>query len=306
MLSDLEVKMIAKIDELQKKFFIFLSFIAFILYFLFNSYNSLNLQIYFLFFLVSIIGIPHGFFDFSIGKILFKKYLRLWPLYFVITYMVIFIAYLISWLFLPGLSLLFFLFLAAYHFGFEDYNYLNNENEKYFNVSIFIKGLIVVFTPILFHFDDINYLFKLLIGYKIEGVEFSSLQKLMFVFLSIFHILFERKKSFLHKFEGIISFANFVFLPPLLSFILYFCFMHSIRHFIESIYVSRLLPENFTIKRFLIYITISSFIFSLLSIFLIKNIYEISINETIIKFIFIILACLTLPHMIFNMWPSKK
>ena len=298
--------MVSKIDDIQKKLFVFLSSITFASYFLFSSYNSLNIQMYLLFFLVSIIGIPHGFFDFSIGKILFKKYLRLWLLYFVITYMLIFIIYFISWLFLPGLSLLIFLFLAAYHFGFEDYNYLRNENEKYFNVSILIKGLIVVFTPILFHFDDINYLFQLLIGYKLEGIEFTLFQKLLFVALSIFHILFEKEKNFLHKFEGIIAFANFVFLPPLLSFILYFCFMHSIRHFIESIYISRLLPDNFTVKKFLLFMTISSFIFSLLSIYLIHNIFEISINETIIKFIFIILACLTLPHMIFNMWPYKK
>ena len=298
--------MVSKIDDIQKKLFVFLSSIAFASYFLFSSNNSLNVQIYLLFFLVSIIGIPHGFFDFSIGKILFKKYLRLWLLYFVITYMLIFIIYFISWLFLPGLSLLIFLFLAAYHFGFEDYNYLRNKNEKYFNISILIKGLIVVFTPILFHFDDINYLFQLLIGYKLEGIEFTVFQKLLFSALSIFHILFEKEKNFLHKFEGIIAFANFVFLPPLLSFILYFCFMHSIRHFIESIYISRLLPDNFTVKKFLLYVTISSFMFSLLSIYLIQNIFEISINETIIKFIFIILACLTLPHMIFNMWPYKK
>ena len=298
--------MVSKIDDIQKKLFIFLSSLVFVSYFLFSSYNSLNLQIYLLFFLVSIIGIPHGFFDFSIGKILFKKYLRLWLLYFVITYMLIFIIYFISWLFLPGLSLLIFLFLAAYHFGYEDYNYLRNKNEKYFNISILIKGLIVVFTPILFHFDDINYLFQLLIGYKLEGTEFTIFQKLLFAALAIFHILFEKEKNFLHKFEGIIAFANFVFLPPLLSFILYFCFMHSIRHFIESIYISRLLPDNFTAKKFLLFVTISSFIFSLLSIYLIQNIFEISINETIIKFIFIILACLTLPHMIFNMWPYKK
>ncbi len=108
--------MVSKIDDIQKKLFVFLSSIAFVSYFLISSDNSLNVQIYLLFFLVSIIGIPHGFFDFSIGKILFKKYLRLWLLYFVITYMLIFIIYFISWLFLPGLSLLIFLFLAAYHF----------------------------------------------------------------------------------------------------------------------------------------------------------------------------------------------
>jgi len=302
----LKKDMISKIDNIQKKIFISLSILAFIFYYFVGFQNSLNIQVILLFFLVSIIGIPHGFFDFSIGKIIFKKHLNLWLLYFVTMYILIFIIYFVSWIFLPGLSLVIFLFLAAYHFGFEDYNYLSGEKENYFNISILIKGLIIVFTPILFHFNDINHLFQLLIGYKIQNIDFTFLQKFLFSALSIFHIVFEKKKEFLYKLEGLFAFANFVFLPPLLSFILYFCFMHSIRHFIESIYVSKLLPENFTIKSFLIFIVAGSFVFSLLSIIWIYNSYEISINETIIKFIFIILACLTLPHMIFNMWPYKK
>ena len=298
--------MVSKIDNIHKKLFVFLSIVTFALYYLSDIYSELSLQIYILFFFVSFIGLPHGFFDFSIGKILFKKYLNLWSLYFVATYLLIFIIYFISWLFIPGLSLLFFLFLAAYHFGFEDYNYLRNGEEEYFNVSIFIKGLTIVFTPILFHFGDINYLFQLLIGYKISGIEFTLVQKLMFVILSLFHILFEKDKKYLYKIEGIICFCNFIFLPPLLSFVLYFCFMHSIRHFIESIYISNLLPKRFTIKNFIIIIILSSFVFSFLSILFIHNVYLISVNEAIIKFIFITLACLTLPHMIFNMWPYKK
>ena len=298
--------MVSKIDNIHKKLFVFLSVVTFALYYLSDIYTELSLQIYILFFFVSFIGLPHGFFDFSIGKILFKKYLNLWSLYFIATYLFIFIIYFISWLFIPGLSLLFFLFLAAYHFGFEDYNYLRNGEEEYFNVSIFVKGLIIVFTPILFHFEDINYLFQLLIGYKIAGIEFTLTQKLIFVILSLFHILFEKDKKYLYKFEGIVCFCNFIFLPPLLSFVLYFCFMHSIRHFIESIYISNLLPKSFTIKSFITIIILSSFIFSLLSILFIHNVYLISIDEAIIKFIFITLACLTLPHMIFNMWPYKK
>ena len=298
--------MVSKIDNIHKKLFILISVITVVLYYLSDIFKGLSSQIYILFFLVSIIGLPHGFFDFSIGKILFKKYLNFWPLYFIAVYLLIFIIYFISWLFIPGLSLLFFLFLAAYHFGFEDYNYLSNGEEEYFNVSIFIKGLIIVFTPILFHFEDINYLFQLLIGYKIPGIEFTLLQKLMFVILSLFHILFEKEKKYLYKLEGIICFCNFIFLPPLLSFILYFCFMHSIRHFIESIYISNLLPQRFTIKSFITIITLSSLIFSFISISFIHNVYLISMNEAIIKFIFITLACLTLPHMIFNMWPYKK
>ena len=206
--------------------------------------------------------------------------------------------------FYQGFHCYFFLFLAAYHFGFEDSNYMQDKNKiVYIDINIFIKGLIIVFTPILFHFDQVNYLFSILIGYKINGIEFSLIQKILFVFLSATHILFEKKKSYLDKTEGILCFLNFVVLPPLISFILYFCFMHSIRHFLESIYISELVPKNFTTRNFLVIIILSSVVFSIFSVFFISYFYEISINDTVIKFVFIILACLTLPHMIFNMVP---
>ena len=299
--------MINKINIIHKKSFVILSIVSLLVFYIFTFSPNIDYQVYFLFGLVSAIGIPHGFFDFSIGKKIFKKYHRKWILYFTLSYIFISFIYLIAWVFLPGLSLLLFLFLAAYHFGFEDYNYMQETNKVvYVDINIFIKGLIVVFTPILFHFDQVNYLFSVLIGYKINGIEFSIIQKILFIFLSVTHILFEKKKSYLHKTEGILCFLNFVILPPLVSFILYFCFMHSIRHFLESIYILKLVPNNFTTRNFLIVIILTSVVFSIFSVFLISNFYEISISNTVIKFIFIILACLTLPHMIFNMLPYNK
>ena len=299
--------MINKINIIHKKSFVILSIASLLVFYIFTFSPNIDYQVYFLFGLVSAIGIPHGFFDFSIGKKIFKKYNRKWILYFTLSYIFISFIYLIAWVFLPGLSLLLFLFLAAYHFGFEDYNYMQETNKVvYVDINIFIKGLIVVFTPILFHFDQVNYLFSVLIGYKINGIEFSIIQKILFIFLSVTHILFEKQKSYLHKTEGILCFLNFVLLPPLVSFILYFCFMHSIRHFLESIYISKLVPNNFTTRNFLIVIILTSVVFSILSVFFISNFYEISISNTVIKFIFIILACLTLPHMIFNMLPYNK
>ena len=299
--------MINKINIIHKKSFVILSIASLLVFYTFTFTPRIDYQVYVLFGLVSAIGIPHGFFDFSIGKKIFKKFHKKWILYFTLSDIFISFIYLIAWIFLPGLSLLLFLFLAAYHFGFEDYNYMQETNKVvYVDINIFIKGLIVVFTPILFHFDQVNYLFSVLIGYKINGIEFSIIQKILFIFLSVTHILFEKKKSYLHKTEGILCFLNFVILPPLVSFILYFCFMHSIRHFLESIYILKLVPNNFTTRNFLIVIILTSVVFSIFSVFLISNFYEISISDTVIKFIFIILACLTLPHMIFNMVPYNK
>jgi Brp/Blh family beta-carotene 15,15'-monooxygenase len=297
--------MINIIDNFHKKIFIALSLTSLIIFYLFKVEINLDIQIYLLFFLVSVIGLPHGFFDFSIGKIIFNKHIKTWALYFIAIYLLIAILYFISWIIIPGISLILFLFLATYHFGFEDHNYLNKKGTVYLNINIFVKGSIVVFTPILFHFNEVNHLFAILTGSSFIGIEFNIIQKYCFIILSLFHILFEKNKNKLYKIEGLLCFFNFVLLPPLLSFILYFCFMHSVRHFIESIYISNLRPKNFTTKSFLILIVACSLIFSLFSVTFISSTYAISINDTIIKYIFIILACLTLPHMIFNMWPYK-
>jgi len=298
--------MINIIDNFHKKIFIALSLTSLTIFYLFKIEINLDMQIYLLFFLVSVIGLPHGFFDFSIGKIIFNKHIKTWALYFIAIYLLIAILYFISWIIIPGISLILFLFLATYHFGFEDHNYLNKKGTVYLNINIFVKGSIVVFTPILFHFNEVNHLFAILTGSSFIGIEFNIIQKFFFIILSLFHILFEKNKNKLYKIEGLLCFFNFVLLPPLLSFILYFCFMHSVRHFIESIYISNLRPKNFTTKSFLILIVACSFIFSLFSVTFISSTYAISLNDTIIKYIFIILACLTLPHMIFNMWPYEN
>ena len=298
--------MINIIDNFHKKIFIALSLTSLIIFYLFKVEINLDIQIYLLFFLVSVIGLPHGFFDFSIGKIIFNKHIKTWALYFIAIYLLIAILYFISWIIIPGISLILFLFLATYHFGFEDHNYLNKKGTVYLNINIFVKGSIVVFTPILFHFNEVNHLFAILTGSSFIGIEFNIIQKFFFIILSLFHILFEKNKNKLYKIEGLLCFFNFVLLPPLLSFILYFCFMHSVRHFIESIYISNLRPKNFTTKSFLILIVACSLIFSLFSVTFISSTYAISLNDTIIKYIFIILACLTLPHMIFNMWPYEN
>ncbi len=299
--------MISKIENFRKYFFILFSISILFIFFFYNFKFSLTNQSYILFFLVSAIGIPHGFFDFSIGKKIFKKYQSMWLFYFVLSYVSISTIYFAAWFIFPSISLIFFLLIASYHFGFEEFNYMKNSKTSYLNANIFFKGTIIVFTPILFHNDQVNYLFSILIGYDFPSTQISFLQKLIWSFLSISQFLFfDREENIFHKIESIAYFTNFVLLPPLISFTIYFCFSHSIKHFLESIFVNKYIPMNFTVKGFLFLIIVLSMIFSIFSIFFISNHYNISINETIIKFIFIVLACLTLPHMIFNMWPYRE
>ena len=298
--------MINKFDKIRRNFFLFLSITSLVIFSLNNISLDLRFQSYALFFLVALIGIPHGFFDFSVGKKLLSNFSKLWLIYFIILYVFISLIYFIIWIKFPGIALILFLLIAAYHFGYEEYNYLNESDQIIYDINIIIRGLIIIFSPILFHYDQVSYLFSILVGYDLSTFSFSNTQKIFFIILSVFHILFGKNENAFGKFESIVYLANFILLPPLISFILYFCFSHSIKHFLESIYISKHVPENFSTKGFLYLIVISSLVFSAVSVLLISNYLGESISLSIVKFIFILLACLTLPHMIFNMIPSKR
>ena len=81
--------MIKIIDKWRQGIFILLSFFCFAIFFLTSINLNTQTQSYILFFLVSLIGIPHGFFDFSIGKNIFQRFRKLWLFYFVSIYILI-------------------------------------------------------------------------------------------------------------------------------------------------------------------------------------------------------------------------
>ena len=216
--------MIKIIDKWRQGIFILLSFLCFAIFFLTSLNLNTQIQSYMLFFLVSLIGIPHGFFDFSIGKNIFQRFRKLWLLYFVSIYILITFFYFSIWIYLPGIALISFLLIASYHFGYEEFNYLGKNKHSFINLSIFIKGIIIVFTPVLFHYEQVSRLFSILVGYDLTKFEFTDFQKNTFIALSIFHVLFEKSRDLFYKIECLIYLTNFIFLPPLISFILYFCF----------------------------------------------------------------------------------
>ena len=297
--------MINKFKIIHSVIFILLSFLSIFIYY--NSYllNDNQTQVLLLLIFVSLIGIPHGFFDFSIGKNIFKNTKKNWIMYFSFSYIFIILAYGSFWYFFPFLSLIFFLLISLYHFGYEDYNYYKN-NKNFLNIQILIDGTIIIIAPIIFHFNEVSYFFSILIEKNIDHISFSYNEKIYFLLFSLFYFIFFKKQNLISKIESGVYFLNFVILPPLISFILYFCLLHSIRHFLESIFVLNHVPKNFSIKSFLILIVASSFIFSLLSIYLISNLYNQSLEVLVVKYIFIALACLTLPHIIFNLISLKK
>ena len=59
----------------------------------------------------------------------------------------------------------------------REFNYLGKNKHSFINISIFIKGLIIVFTPVLFHYEQVSHLFSILVGYDLTKFEFTDFQK---------------------------------------------------------------------------------------------------------------------------------
>ena len=127
-------------------------------------------------------------------------------------------------------------------------------------------------------------------------------------FSSIYLFLkkFENKKFTIFFDYFSILILNY-YLPPLLAFTIYFCFLHSIRHSISLIY--EIDNENFTngfkvfTKRALP-LTILTVIFCLIGLYLLNNIYDL--HSSILKIIFIGLASLTFPHILLEYFLKKN
>ena len=89
-----------------------------------------------------------------------------------------------------------------------------------------------------------------------------------------------------------------LFLTPILAFTLYFCFLHSIRHFITLIFE---LDKSFKVglKKFInkaIPLTFVTGVIFLIAVYFLNNSYKL--DEAIYKVIFIGLASLTFSHIL--------
>ena len=265
-------------------------------------------------FLILSIGISHGAMDNYKGKKLLETYKIKSKSIFFIIYILISILVIILWSLFSSFTLLLFLTVASYHFGREDTAFLHNANSYVDQFFYLIKGSLIIFAPLFFHIDETLKIFgnlfideNILILLKDEHWMINIC--LFFGILSHFYFAYKNKFDdfevlFLDMFSILI--LNFIF-APLIAFTIYFCFLHSIRHIISISY--ELNSSNFT-DGFKIFLkkawplTIITALLYLLAIFFLSNTF--SLNEVIIKVIFIGLASLTFPHILLEYLIEKN
>ncbi len=249
------------------------------------------------FFLIFFVGLPHGSFDGAVASLIgFKSKLQFAK--FILYYLILVVFVIIFWVNFPVIALLIFLFMTIVHFGLCDWSNFNILKHK-FSITL-TYGMIVIFGIIFFNENQSFEIFTYLSGNEINYFKrylyipysITTILLIYFMYLSYF----EKKLR-----KGIIEILSlisvFYFFDALLSFAIYFCFIHTykhLKHLITNVYLH--LPN----KKFVIY---STLIFTIVSwiggfiiiLFLSQN---FTFYESILKVIFIGLASLTLPHML--------
>jgi len=254
---------------------------------------AINIQLTLLLITVSIIGIPHGYFDFLIAKKLFDNY-KSWLIKFIFSYLSISLIYLMSWLYYSEIALIFFLIISTYHFGIEETEEIENKNY----LLIFLLGGTPIFIPILFHTSEVFSFFSILLNYNFQPLFVLNELKYIYVILFLLFLINYKKLLFLY----ILLLINFIFLPPLISFILYFCFHHSLRHYLYSMSDPKIYPNSLNLRKPALFFIILTITFTVIAISLMLKLTTFTFQHVIIQYIFITLACLTLPHLILNIY----
>ena len=285
---------------------VILFFITLIL--LASDYLNFNYQISFLtiicFFLISTIGVTHGALDNLKGYKLLKIYGIKKNYVFYLAYITLSFFTIFFWILFPMSTLALFLFVASYHFGKEDSSFGKFKKMKLNGLLFFLKGSIVILAPLIFHTDETLKIFEIL-GVQLKITNTDILFSLIALsLLSNFFINNNAKFSLLDWITILI--LNITF-SPLVAFTIYFCFLHSVRHSLSLIYE---LNKNSFKRGFRDFIkkalplTMLTGIIYLFAASLLVNTY--SLDNAILKVIFIGLASLTFPHILLEYLLEKN
>ena len=268
-------------------------------------------------FLILSIGVSHGSLDNLKGRKLFQIYGINNFVIFYLSYILISLSVIFFWIIIPSISLIIFLIIASHHFGKEDSQFLIVENSYFNQLFFFLKGSLIIFAPMYFHFDETISIFKLLLIDNesfYEFLNFIESNKILLygIILSTLSSIILLTKNFeLKKFTIFLDYfsiliINFYF-SPLVAFTVYFCFLHSIRHSISLVYE---LDNNDLMNGLKIFtkkalpLTIVTATFCFLGLYLLNNTYNF--DSSVLKIIFIGLASLTFPHILLEYLIEKN
>ena len=278
------------------------------IYLFFNLFNSIenidyNYQLIFSVSLIFTVGIAHG----SIDNYLLQQKYKFSNFKFYTLYLTPVILHILMWFVVPTISFCLFLIFSAYHFGeshFSDYNI----KSKFKFVLYFSWGCMLLSSLIIFNNDELitlsikynNSLFLFIYSSNITPIVCyisfaTSLMLLIYLLINRIITLQDFTSEVFHF--GLIILTFFLF-PILISFTLYFIFIHSFRSLNHEFVFLKSKKIIFSLKDFILILlphTLIAQIFSLFFLMLISfNIITISFPIALLM----IISAITIPHVV--------
>ncbi len=254
--------------------------------------------------LIILFGIPHG----AIDNVLSLSESNLSKNSFYFLYLLSMIFYAALWFVTPIFCFIFFLLLSSYHFGESQLSNYNIKNK--FSKNIYLVWGIALMSTLFFYnsnelitlfnnFNDTS-IFNLIFKYYLLDILFYS-SNVSFILILIYLKINNSINSQVFNselFQIVLLHITFFVFPVVISFTLYFVFLHSIKVLIQEYsYLEQKLNGFNLIKfiRLLIPFTLLAIIFFSLFI-LISNYYKLNIS--LLLFAIIGISVITLPHSI--------
>ncbi len=258
---------------------------------------------------VALFGLPHGALDLALVHGASRGS---WRALVVATgvYLVVTAAVLAVWLTAPVVGLLAFLAIAIIHFGLGDTEDLQGPQRA---LEVVARGGFAGVAPLAFHPQTTRDLFALLVGPaatapldNVLALITTPVTWLWFVCLAaaILWRLLRRTPDWLSAVaELFLTAAVFALFPPLAAFLLYFSFVHSVRH-IADLGAARFPDSALRARRWLL---LESLPFTAATVLLggiawFAFARTITFDQAMLRVIFWGLSALTMPHMILTAW----
>jgi Brp/Blh family beta-carotene 15,15'-monooxygenase len=258
---------------------------------------------------VAIFGLPHGALDLALVQGASRGSWRALVAA-IAVYLVVSAAVLAVWLTAPVAALLGFLAIAIIHFGLGDTEDLRGPQRALETIA---RGGFVGIAPLVFHPQTTRDLFALLVGPNSTTSLDNTLALLTppatYLWLAcltaaVVWRLTQRSQGWLPAVaELLLTTAIFAVFHPLAAFLLYFSFVHSVRH-IADLGAARFPESAPRARRWLL---VESLPFTLATVILGAAAWfffarAITFDEAMMRVIFWGLSALTMPHMILTAW----
>lgn len=245
---------------------------------------------------IVMIGLPHGALDGAVAMHigLVKKLSNL--IKFMLAYISLAVFVVIVWMFFPTFSLIAFLGISLLHFGYGDAK--NGEGITKFAEAVAHGGLVIVGIS-QFHRGEVDEIFYYLIKQDTSTIWLTMNIASIGVIAAIATCLLQTSKDVKWSsttLELLLVGVVIAIAPPLLGFSIYFCLIHSARHFSRIYRMIKQNVANTTIKTQAILFTVACWLAALVAFVLFADFSDP--GPTIVRIIFIGLAALTVPHMI--------